>query len=570
MRQNNINQHISSAASSVVFNPLGTSFPSSIIDVQAALAKIKTHALNDLMNSSETNVGILRMSTNAEAIAGTLTNVGISPKTFHAALDSRAASASRVGVVRFATGGELDVANGNDVLSMSTSGIWDVINNRAQATESRRGTAAIATSAAVLSATSDTTIMTPLKTKLAIDTFAQTASSAATEVTQGFVKIATAPITNASLHLGVAVSPKGFLTTRATQTAIGTTRMATQAEANARTATDLSLSPATLPIATTAQYGITRLMADPTEGATNMALSSHGGWMLREWVNNGFLTKSNNAVSGFNITAAQMYAAGEQDEGNENALVKIGYLNWRLGQIAINDATLSSKGLVQLSNTVTAGDNTKALTPDGGHKIQGWVSTYFMSKSRAEQTAHSITASQLYVTGDQDLYSTNAAVKLGYLNQRLSNMPQSVSVWQNKIDNIEHNKIYDLGTILYNESPRSGFRSGRITLPLFRVHANLTGSNTVNSNIYVQFFITLTHSDGRYTRTISLTEEFGVFDSYSGQVEKHGTCYPVVTFPLGTGSKWTNIKVRVLIPYTGTSASMFFDEGPVMVELIEP
>lgn len=535
-RTNNILQHISSGADSVVFNPVGTAFPQNVIDVQAALNLVKTHAINDLMNSSETYTGIVRIANLSETLAGTAPGLAVSPKNLTEALKRPVATTAVAGLTRYGTGSELDRTNASASIGINLAGLWDIIGNRAQATEAARGTATIASTAAATTATNDTSFMTPLKTKLAIDQFAITANSGADEINVGVVKIAAAPITNANLHAGMAVSPKGFLTTRATQTAIGTTRMATQAEANARAATDLAISPATMPIASTAQHGITRLSGIATSGETGFALSSHGGWMIKNQLETQALLNTGNTSTGYSVTAGNMYITGNQDEGNGNAVVKKSYLDWRLGQVSAADATVNSKGLVQLQSTVQYGNNSRALTPHGGWEIQNWVGTYYMSKTASQQTAHNLTANQMYVTGGQDTGNGAALTRLDYLNSRLNQLRVELTTGMisrsisRAYTAIVNNQLVDMGTLYFPAGSKR--RAGTITLPV--LYSNATD--------YYKIYITVSTSDGVGDETYILANSTnkGGYQTTNDEI----MFTPTFSFTCSAGCQWVNVKAR--------------------------
>lgn len=298
---NNTEQHISSKAESVELDPSSTSFPASTTDVQKMADLIQPHAINtyESMKATTTKMGILRIATEAEVLAGVVTDATVTPATLQAKWIRPDASDTVKGLVRFATVAERAEAAASVSIGINTTGVWDIIRTKALSTTTKSGTVKLSTVAIGQVGTDNNTATTPLVVKAMIDQFAITTNpAAATEIANGVVKISPSPVVNSALHVGVAVSPKGFIETRATQARVGTVMMATQAQANARTATDVAISPATLPIASTTQYGITALLDVAQAGATNKALSAHGA--------TNFLSKT----TGGNVTGGGLSANG--------------------------------------------------------------------------------------------------------------------------------------------------------------------------------------------------------------------------------------------------------------------
>ena len=276
---NNTEQHISSKAVDVVLDPSTTNFPSDVKDVQHMANLIQPHAIGEYedMKATTTKMGILRIATEQEVLDGIVPDAIVTPETLQAKWVRPDASETVKGLVRYANSSEREEANSSAVIGINTMGIWDIIRVKAIASTTKVGTVKLSTVAIGTLGVDNTTATTPEVVKAMIDTFAVTTTPAnATELQAGVVKISPSPVVNSALHVGVAVSPKGFIETRATQTRVGTVRMATQAEANARTLTDVVLSPATLPIASTSQFGIVATVDVPVAGVYNKALSSHG------------------------------------------------------------------------------------------------------------------------------------------------------------------------------------------------------------------------------------------------------------------------------------------------------
>lgn len=321
LRYNNNGQHISSAASSVEFDPTNApAFDNSITNLQLLGNSIDIHATRPLNTSSETTAGVLRIATLAEALAGTANNRAITPYTLQQKLDRPNATDTIFGLVRFATDSERLFVNASPDISINTLGVWDIIRNKSIASESNRGCASISTLTAAQAGVDDTTIMTPVKVKAAIDAFAVTSIvdvPSASESTTGTVKISPSLVTNAGLHVGYAVSPKGFIETRANQTRVGTTRIATQLEADARTATDLALCPAALPIASVTKLGIVQLATQAGTGVTNKAITAHAA--------TAFINRNGDTMSG-NFTVGNIFTNLAQNSSS-NALTRKDYVD---------------------------------------------------------------------------------------------------------------------------------------------------------------------------------------------------------------------------------------------------
>lgn len=303
-RKNNNGQHISSAASSVIFDPTNApAFGTNITNLQLLGNAIDPHATVPLTTASESVSGILKIASLNDVIVGTSNAVAVTPYTLQQKLNRPNATSSIFGLVRYATVPERTEANSSVDIAANTAMVWDVVSNLSVASESKKGTVSISTLTAARSGVDDTTMMTPAKVKAAIDTFAITSIvtvPSASETASGTVKISPPLVTNVALHGGYAVSPKGFIETRATTTRVGTVRFATQAESNARTATDLALNPSNLPIASASQYGIVQLATQAGAGVTNKALSADAA---TAFINRNGDTMTGNLVVG-NITTS--------------------------------------------------------------------------------------------------------------------------------------------------------------------------------------------------------------------------------------------------------------------------
>lgn len=318
MRTNNITQHISSKAGSVVFDPTkAAAFDNTITDLQKLGEKIDAHATKALPNATETASGIAELATVDEVLLGNDKTKIVTPFALNQKWIRPNASDTIYGLVRYNTVAEREEAAAKVDVTVNTTTLWDVVRNKATSSESKRGSVSLSTLVAAKAGVDDTTAMTPAKVKAAIDTFAVTSVSGATESVTGTVKNSSALITNAALHNGYAVTPKGFIETRAAQNRVGTVRMATQAESNARTATDVALAPATLPIASDTQYGITALLHNAQSGVTNKALSAHGATL--------FINRNGDTMAG-DLVVRNIYTANGQN-GRGDSLTRKDYVD---------------------------------------------------------------------------------------------------------------------------------------------------------------------------------------------------------------------------------------------------
>ncbi|AAQ17871.1 gp12 short tail fibers [Aeromonas phage Aeh1] len=387
MRTNNITQHISSKAGSVVFDPASApAFDTTITDLQKLGNKIDAHATKPLPVASETVSGIAELATVDEVLLGNDKVRLVTPYTLQQKWARPNASDTVYGLVRYNTVAEREEAAAKVDVTVNTASLWDVVRNKSIATESKRGSVSISTLVAAKAGVDDTTAMTPAKVKAAIDTFAVTSVSGATETVTGTVKNSPALITNAALHTGYAVTPKGFIETRAAQARVGTVRMATQAEANARTLGDVAISPATLPIASDTQYGITALLHNAQSGVTNKALSAHGATL--------FINRNGDSMTG-DLTVHNIFTANGQN-GRGDSLTRKDYVDGLFNQKANishthgtpqESWTLIWQGPLDRGNFVTNQPwwNFDALVIESSRDGGSWFNTMEISRWQIEQ-----------------------------------------------------------------------------------------------------------------------------------------------------------------------------------------
>lgn len=246
---NNTLKHISDESKYVVFNPAGTSFPASIVNVQSALAALNSVAINGVPGATTTSPGTIRIATQAEVNAGDLTNVAVTPATLKQRLGNPQASETVLGLTYYATQAEA-IAGTISNKAVVPTGLKGAINNAfttITSNESRLGVIKISTTAAAQAGTDDTTAMTPKKVQLAIAkaTAVLPVYGPATESVLGTVRIATnGQVAQGTLRDGYAISPSGLASLTATQARRGIVRAATNAEVSTGTSSDTFVSPA--------------------------------------------------------------------------------------------------------------------------------------------------------------------------------------------------------------------------------------------------------------------------------------------------------------------------------------
>lgn len=282
MATNTLN-HVSDASIYKTFNPAGTAFPSSITNVQAALAAINPQAVNGIPGATQTIIGISRFANQAEVDAGVLTNVAVSPATLKSTVTRPQATETVIGLTRYATDEEAVTGTLRNAaivpasLKAHTNDLFTRVFAR-QATEIATGVAKISTSAAALAGTDDTTIMTPKKTLAAINnaTSKIPSPSIATTTANGLVRIALpGEVIAGTLDNGIAVSPKGLASLISTTDRRGLVELATGAEVSGGTDTTRAITPATLLSRTGAvnRLGLVKLTSTVGSGDGSTALA---------------------------------------------------------------------------------------------------------------------------------------------------------------------------------------------------------------------------------------------------------------------------------------------------------
>lgn len=288
MRKNNNINHISPYAENVLIDTDNSKFGELVQNVQQLVQNIDDMAVNGVPFATPSISGISRIATEDEVLAGTNEFAFVTPKTLQAKWIRPLATENSIGTVQLANNNNRLYANRSDLFVVSTSGLWDILRNKSISSVGIRGTVSLSSVTQATSGVDDTTSMTPLKVKQAIDTFAVTDVPGANETISGTVRnVNTAAIT-VDKHFGYVISPKNFLESNATETKNGTVKFATQAIANALTNNTVALTPARLPKASTTQQGVVRLSDVPVAGGGNVALSAAGALNNVVIRNNGF------------------------------------------------------------------------------------------------------------------------------------------------------------------------------------------------------------------------------------------------------------------------------------------
>lgn len=288
MRTNNTVNHISPFAENVLIDTSNSKFGESVKNLQQMVQNIDDMAVNGVPFATPTVAGITRIATEQEVLDGTNTFAYVTPKTLQEKWIRPLATENNIGTVQLASNSNRLYDNRSDLFVTSTSGLWDILRSKAGASVGVRGTLAIASSVQATNGTNDTTAMTPLKVKQAIDTFAVTEVSGATETIAGTVRHVSNAAITADKHNGWTISPKNFLESNATESKNGTMKIATQAIANDLTDNTRAITPARIPKASATQQGIVLLSDSPVAGGGNVALSAAGALNSVVVRNNGF------------------------------------------------------------------------------------------------------------------------------------------------------------------------------------------------------------------------------------------------------------------------------------------
>lgn len=275
MSNNTIN-HVSDASVYVTFDPAGTQWPSTFVNVQQALASIGEWARTDvgLPNAAPGVRGIAAIATEAMIDAGTDNETIVTPALLAYRLQNPHASQTVWGYTRYATDAEaVDVAN--DLVSLTPRSV-DVVFNTRHATEAVWGSAKLSSTAQATAGTDDTTSMTPLKVKQAISALVPVQSNA-TESAFGLVQLATvAEVRAGTIRDGFAISPYTFIRLNATESDLGIVRLASQGDVNTGTDDTKAVTPLKLSNlkGSGSTFGLVKLSTEVNTGLANTALSA--------------------------------------------------------------------------------------------------------------------------------------------------------------------------------------------------------------------------------------------------------------------------------------------------------
>lgn len=272
MAQNNF-QHYSDLAEYTIFKPANTDWPDSVDNVQKALSMLGDWSRTDvgLPIASPTTPGIVAIATQPEVDAGVITNKFVSPATLKSVITRPDATTTVKGLTRYATNAEAaGFAIGNAAIVPSALGY---VFTNVTANETRFGTIKRATYDMGQAGTDDTTAVTPKRVveMIAAHSANPPSYTMATETNLGLVKLATsAQIQQGTLGDGYAISPKGLLGAKASESKFGVIRLSTASETAAGTLDSVAVSPKQLMAlrGSTSQYGLVQLSGVPQSGQT--------------------------------------------------------------------------------------------------------------------------------------------------------------------------------------------------------------------------------------------------------------------------------------------------------------
>lgn len=243
VQKTNIIDHISDDARYVLLKTDKTTIPKQLKTVQEAIEFLGPHAFKTpgLPTSSPQSPGTIKIASKEDVMAGIDNTTAITPYLLKYRLDRPEATETVFGITRYATNAEAK-AGTLDTRSITPKKLKYVIGGLVSS-ESVIGMAKIATLDMAKFGTDDKTIMTPKKVKHAI-TLLSPSEGLATEKSQGVVVLATTAQTQSGTSReGLAVSPYGFINSRASTTKVGTTRLATSTEMIAGTDNTVAVTP---------------------------------------------------------------------------------------------------------------------------------------------------------------------------------------------------------------------------------------------------------------------------------------------------------------------------------------
>lgn len=269
-------KHVSDEAVYTWFDPTGTKFPSTVKNVQSALALTAP-----IVDASKTQKGIIQLATQAEVTAGTDDSKAVTPYQLAQRLAYPQATTTVLGVVQLATNVEAQTGTNTQkaIVPSSLKYTIDWVFTNRISTESSNGVLKLSTEAAAKAGVDNTTAMTPLRTKQAIAEATKLIPSytTATESVDGLVRLATVGQVEAgTLRNGYAISPYTLMNLTGNLTRKGVVQASTQAQAYAGTDDGLYISAKGFKtyVASTTNVGTVKLV-DTIQTGVGLALASN-------------------------------------------------------------------------------------------------------------------------------------------------------------------------------------------------------------------------------------------------------------------------------------------------------
>lgn len=284
-RGTNIFDHVVDDASTVTVELSTTSFTSEP-NVQSCLEQIDPHALKPLDTypiASETVVGMTRIATEAEAIDVTVDDAVLTPLKMELWLNSNGqATEGEFGVAKIITTDELDNVD-EDTKIITSKKLNEFADTVRLATEGQTGFARLATEAEAVSGSGDG-VMTPQRTVQAIQAWAGGSNAQATTTAKGLVRLATGAEAAARTDGTIALTPANINSLTPTETLRGGFFKLSTAAANSRTSTDHAIAVGDLGRirATSTMPGTVNLVNNLTTNSTTAALTAAMGKKLND------------------------------------------------------------------------------------------------------------------------------------------------------------------------------------------------------------------------------------------------------------------------------------------------
>lgn len=336
MAQNNF-QHYSDLAEYTIFKPANTDWPASVVNVQKALSMLGEWSRTDvgLPTATPTIPGIAAIATQSEVNTGTVSNKFVTPATLKSVILKPPATTEVAGITRYATNADAIGFSVNNAAIVPSS-LGYVFTN-VTANETRFGTIKRATYAMGQAGTDDTTAVTPKRVVEMIGAHSALPppDTLATETNQGVVRLATsAQIQQGTIGDGYAISPKGLMGAKASESKFGVIRLSTASETTAGTLDSVAVSPKQLMAlrGSTSQYGLVQLSGVSQTGQTAARADAV---VFKTTTVNGKPLSGNITLGAGDVNA---WSKGEADDrfmpkdrmvGNITRIEGASYLNYR-------------------------------------------------------------------------------------------------------------------------------------------------------------------------------------------------------------------------------------------------